>query len=66
MRGNLPEENSGRPGTMHSLLQQFGDFPKDVLQGWVWLTIPAILMVLGILRRVTSPIPSRKPTFGRD
>ena len=25
-----------------------------------------LLMIVGIFRRVTSPIPSRKPTFGRD
>jgi hypothetical protein len=51
---------------MYSLLQQFCDLPKDILRAWVWLTIPAILLVLGNFRRVTSPIPSRKPTFGRD
>jgi hypothetical protein len=51
---------------MDILILQFGGCVSDFFAGWVWLTMPAILMILGLLRRVTSPIPSRKPTFGQD
>lgn len=51
---------------IENLILQFGDAVRHCLAEWIWLMLPAGLMLAGIYRRITSPIPSRKPKFGRD
>lgn len=51
---------------MDIVIYQFNGALGHFFECWPLLSLPVFLMVVGIFRRVTSPMPSRKPKFGRD